>query len=184
MAEWEKLGQKITGLQSDIGHFRIEFLDRDSFNALCQRLLFDFRGYKEICITGYFSETIREVLQNIKTTGSHVRLVCPEFPVKSQRDRRNIQSLKKLAESGIEIKFNNRMHARLLVGYTRYTNSKPRGQLILGSFDFNTECIGRERYDAGIRTHHPDLVQSAIDLFNQVWSDSGSKLLQEAIDKK
>lgn len=27
--------------------------------------------------------------------------------------------------------------------------------LVIGSFDFNTECIGKERYDARIKTKHP-----------------------------
>jgi phosphatidylserine/phosphatidylglycerophosphate/cardiolipin synthase-like enzyme len=184
LAEWENFREKIVRLQSDFSKFGIEFLDRDSFNNFCQRLFFDIKGSKEICITGYFSETIRGQLQDLQKIGSHVRLICPEFPVKSPRDRRNIAALRKLAESGVEIKFNNRMHARLLVAYTTYRNSKTSGQLILGSFDFNTECIGRERYDAGIRTHHSDLVQSAIDLFEKIWNDSESIDIEEFVKRK
>jgi hypothetical protein len=43
------------------------------------------------------------------------------------------------------------------------------------------ECIGRERYDAGIMTRNPDLLQSAIDFFQKVWNDSESRYLQEVI---
>ena len=182
MTEWEKLREQIAGLQSDIAPFRAEFLDRDSFNELYNRLDFDIRGYKQICITGYFSETIRDKLQKILRNKCHVRLLVPEFPMNTRRDKRNIEALKKLEKAGAEIKFNNRLHARLMVAYTSYTNNPlPQGLLVIGSFDFNTECIGRERYDAGIMTRNPDLLQSAIDFFQKVWNDSESRYLQEVI---
>lgn len=184
MKEWEEFGQKIESLKLDIHKFGVEFLNRDSFKELCNRLYFDMRGYKEICITGYFSEAIREELQKLQKTQAHLRLICPEFPLKSPRDRKNIEALTKLVESGIEIKFNNRLHARMFIAYTTYKNSKPNGELILGSFDFNTECMGRERYDAGIRTRHPDLVESAIAFFDEVWQDSGSIKIEEFLGSK
>jgi hypothetical protein len=56
--------------------------------------------------------------------------------------------------------------------------------LIVGSFDFNTECIGRERYDAGIKTRNPDLLQSTINFFEKVWNDSESRHLEEVIGKR
>ena len=46
------------------------------------------------------------------------------------------------------------------------------GTLIIGSFDFNTECIGAERYDAGIKTSHPDLIKSAVNFFEGIWGES------------
>ena len=72
----------------------------------------------------------------------NVRLICPEFPLQSKRDRRNLQVLKKLTGAGAEMKVNNRLHARFLVGH----NPALGGLLVIGSFDFNTECIGKERY--------------------------------------
>jgi hypothetical protein len=110
-------------------------------------------------------------------------MICPEFPLDSKRDRRNLEVLKKLAETGAEIKFNNRLHARLLVAYEPHA-PKLYGLLILGSFDFNTECIGKERYDAGIKTTNPDLLQSAIDFFEQVWNDSESITIAEFLSGK
>ena len=184
MKEWEEFGQKIESLKLDHLKFHIEFLDRDSFKELCNRLYFDFRGSKEICITGYFSEAIREELEKLQKTQTHLRLICPEFSLTSPRDRKNIEALTKLAESGVEIKFNNRLHARMFIAYTPYANSKTSGELVLGSFDFNTECMGRERYDAGIKTSHPDLVRSAIAFFDKVWQDSGSIKLEEFLKSK
>jgi hypothetical protein len=51
--------------------------------------------------------------------------------------------------------------------------------LIIGSFDFNTECIGKERLDAGIKTNHPDLVKSALQFFDGIWNTTESISLNE-----
>jgi DNA repair photolyase len=48
---------------------------------------------------------------------------------------------------------------------------------------FNTECMGKERYDAGIKTRHPDLVKSAIELFQQIWDERESMSLEDFIKK-
>ena len=96
-----------------------------------------------------------------------------------RRDKKNLEALRKLSKAGVEVKFNNRIHARLLVAYTKIS-----GLLILGSFDFNTECIGKERYDAGIKTGHPDLIKSAIDFFEQVWTDSETQTLDQFLKDK
>ncbi|MGD8505967.1 MAG: phospholipase D-like domain-containing protein [Candidatus Bathyarchaeota archaeon] len=176
--EWEKFRKKIIHLQDDLGPFSVDFLNRDSFRRFCDNLRSRVEAYRNIWITGYFSETIRGELQNIIKGKYNVRLICPEFAIQSERDRRNLQALKKLADAGAEIKFNNRLHARFLVAH-----SFTRGLLIIGSFDFNTECIGKERYDAGIRTGHPDLVKSATELFEQIWNEPESIPVEEFIEK-
>jgi hypothetical protein len=53
------------------------------------------------------------------------------------------------------------------------------GILLVGSFDFNTECIGKERYDVGIKTVHPDLIRSARKLFDEIWNEPESVSLDE-----
>ena len=180
--EWRKFKQKIVNLQSDLSPFQVDFLDRDSFKKLCDNLPHDVAGaYRNVYITGYFSETIRETLEKIIKMQRIVRLISPEFPIKSNRDKKNLQVLKKLADAGAEIKFNNRLHARFLVAHTPEIGS--RGFLLIGSFDFNTECIGKERYDAGIKTRHPDLVKSAIKLFEQIWNEPESIPLEDFMKK-
>ena len=178
--EWRRFKEKIIHLQSDLSPFEVDFLDRDSFKRFCDDLRSRLEAYRKICITGYFSETIREPLQKIaRRINRNVRLICPEFRTQSQRDRRNLQALKKLADAGAEIKFNNRLHARFLVA----SNPAVGGLLLIGSFDFNTECIGKERYDAGIMTKHPDLVKSALELFEQIWNERESMSLEDFIKK-
>jgi len=83
-----------------------------------------------------------------------------------------------VVKAGAEVKINNRLHARFLVVYTPSPNP-PNGLLLIGSFDFNKEGMSRERYDAGIMTRHPDLVNSAIQLFDQIWDEEESTDISE-----
>jgi len=181
---FEKFRQKIVGLQSDLQLFETQFLDVDGFKEFADNLRRYLLEYNEICITGYFSETVREDLESIVRIQRKVRIICPEFPKKmSKRDEKNLLALYDLAEAGAEIKVNNRLHARFLVAY--HPDKEIRwGLLIIGSFDFNADCLAKERYDAGIKTKNPDLINSARDLFNQIWNKRGSKLLSEKYREK
>ena len=177
--EWEKFRREIVDLQSFFNLFKAEFLDRDSFKKFADNLYDNVEAWNEVCITGYFSETIREALEKIVKIPSHrLRLICQEFDIKNSRDRKNLEVLKKLCKQGAEIKVNNRLHARFLVAYFPEP-PEIRGLLVIGSFDFNTECIGRERFDAGIKTTHPDLVRSAKKLFEEIWEEPESTPLLE-----
>ncbi|MFB0522959.1 MAG: phospholipase D-like domain-containing protein [Candidatus Bathyarchaeia archaeon] len=185
-SEWERFRDRIVGLQNYLSWFKADFLDRDDFKKFANTLQQKVGGFKEICITGYFSEDVVIELERIinygKTTSidTRVRLLCPDLDVKIRdgriegRDRRNLQALEKIVRAGAEVKVNIRMHARFLVAYTPSPNP-PNGLLVIGSFDFNKEGMSRERYDAGIMTRHPDLVNSAIDLFEQIWSEEQSE---------
>jgi hypothetical protein len=187
---FQKVRDKITNLQVDLDLFKADFLDRDGFKQFADNLSGNINGYNEVCITGYFSETIRKELETVIKRGCHVRLICPEFPVQSSRDRKNLQALRKLVDAGAEIKVNDRLHARFLVAYfpelTKHIdgNELRNGLLVVGSFDFNTECIGQDRYDAGIKTKHPDLIESAVQLFEQIWREPESVDLQKKYPKE
>ena len=176
--EWEKFRQKIVGLQSDLSRFKVELLDRESFKNFTDNFYGLTCNWKEICITGYFSETIRQELERFVQVKEHkLRLICQELDINKQRDRKNLEVLEKLHKKGVQIKVNNRLHARFLVAHNPIF--KGSGLLVLGSFDFNTECMGKERFDAGIKTEHPDLICSALDLFDQIWNEEGSVTLNE-----
>ena len=179
---YEAFREKIVNLQSDVNLFKAEFLDRDEFKKFADNLSSNVHDWYRICITGYFSETIRKSLENIiKAPHNKVRLISPYLDVKKVRDKKNLQALRKLANAGAEIKVNDRLHARFLVAYGQVQKPSLRywGLLLIGSFDFNTECIGRERYDAGIKTRHPDLVESAVELFEQIWNEPESIPLKD-----
>lgn len=176
-SEFEKFRQKIVSLQSDLSEFRIDFLDRYAFKDFVDRLRNEMDIMTELCITGYFSETIRSKLEKI-TGFCKVKLICPELS-QSKRDLRNLEALQKLSRVGAEIKFHHRMHARFLVAHNPEA-PQFSGLLVIGSFDFNTDGLSLERYDAGIKTRNPDLVKSALKLFEKIWNDSSSVPLDKA----
>ena len=182
--EWEKYRKEVVDLRSIFSVFKVDFLDKNSFSEFCtnNNLCTELQLCTQIFITGYFSETIRETLQTIIKQGPEkkVRLIS-QFPKETKRDKQNFEVLKKLAEAGAEIKFNNRLHARFLVASTPPCIG---GLLLIGSFDFNTECIGRERFDAGIKTRHPDLVESATKLFEQIWNEPESVSIVDFAKRK
>lgn len=183
---YEEFRKKIVALQKDVSLFKAEFVDRDGFKRFADNFRQNVEIGSKICITGYFSETIRPSLESIIKAPYSVRLICPYLNTKKPRDKKNLQALRKLANAGAEIKVNDRMHARFLVAYNKVQKHpyiKYWGLLLIGSFDFNTECIGRERYDAGIKTRHPDLVRSAVELFEQIWNEAESIPLEEFIEK-
>lgn len=185
---YENFRQKIVNLQHDVAQFNIEFFDRDEFKKFADNLVSNVNGWNNICITGYFSETIRKSLEIILSRPSYnIRLICPYLDSRKTRDRKNLQALRKLANAGAQIKINDRLHARFFVAYNpsskKHEFIKYWGLLLIGSFDFNTECIGRERYDAGIKTMHPDLVKSAVELFDQIWNKSESIPLKDFMEK-
>ena len=181
---YEEFRKKIVNLQSDVSLFKVEFLDRDGFKRFADNLRSNVKSWTRICITGYFSETIRQSLESIAKGSpiTNVRLICPNLNVKRTRDRKNLQALRNLARKGVQIEVNDRLHARFLVAYDifeKHPNKEYRGLLLIGSFDFNTECIGRERYDAGILTRNPDLIESAVRLFEQIWNEPESIPLKD-----
>jgi len=185
---YKEFEKKIENLQSDVNLFKVEFLDRDGFKRFADNLRKNVEAWHRICITGYFSETIRKSLESIlkDTSNKGVKLISSYLDVKKVRDRKNLQALGKLARAGAEIKINERLHARFLVAYNPVVGHpylKYWGLLLIGSFDFNTECIGRERYDAGIKTRHPDLVESAMKLFEQIWDEPESIPLEDFMEK-
>jgi len=181
--EYEQFRKQIVHLQGYLELFKVEFFDREGFKRFADNLCSNVLDHSHVYITGYFSETIREELERfLKIQGRRLFLICQELDINNKRDRKNLEVLRKLQKVGAEIKVNNRLHARMLVAFN---STEPiRGLLILGSFDFNTECMGKERYDAGIKTQHPDLVRAAVHLFEQIWNESESTELNDQYPEK
>ena len=178
---YEKFRDKVVHLQNDVNLFETFFLDKYDFKKFADNLGSNVSDWLNICITGYFSETIRESLENImrmrKSLTYKIRLIFPHLESKNRRDRMNLQALRKLAKAGAEIKVNERLHTRFLVAYNKVVEHPSvdySGMLLIGSFDFNRDCIALERYDAGIKTMNPDMVKSAVELFEKIWNEDES----------
>jgi hypothetical protein len=83
---YKEFREKIVNLQSDVNMFNVEFLDRDGFKRFADNLRSNVEGWTRICITGYFSETIRQSLESIiKVPEYSVRLICPYLNTKKPR---------------------------------------------------------------------------------------------------
>ena len=182
---YEEFRKKVQHLQNDVSLFETFFFDKYDFKKFADNLGSNVSDWLNICITGYFSETIRKSLENImrgrKSPTHKIRLICPHLDTRQTRDRKNLQALRKLAKVGVEIKVNDRLHARFLVAYNEVVEHPSVdywGMLLIGSFDFNKDCIALERYDAGIKTMNPDMVKSAVELFEQMWNEPESKPLE------
>ena len=173
---YEQFKRKMSELQSNFTQFEVEFLDREGFKRFADNLHQEIGGYSKVCITGYFSEAIRDTLE-IFARSNRLKLLCQEFDVSSKRENRNLEAMRKLCEAGAEIRVNNRLHARFLVAHS--PEFPGIGLLVVGSFDFNTEGMSKERFDAGIKTKNPDLVISALRLFEQIWNEPESTHLSE-----
>lgn len=172
----KKVKEKIAEVQSDLTWLEVEFLDREGFKRFADNLCQEIGGYNKICITGYFSEAIRDTLESF-ARNHRLKLLSQEFDPNNRRDRQNLEVMHKLSEAGAEIKVNDRLHARFLVAHS--PEFPGVGLLVVGSFDFNKEGMSKERYDAGIKTRNPDLVGSALRLFEQIWSEPESLPLNE-----
>jgi hypothetical protein len=179
---YEEFRKRIVNLQGDWGLFKTDFINRDNFKDFADHLYDNLVSgtYNEVCITGYFSETIREALERFSRMEGHkVRLICQELDPKNHREKKNLDVLRRLCKAGVEVKVNDRIHARFLVAHNPEFLHETVGLLIIGSFDFNLEGIGKERFDAGIMTKHPDLVKSARQFFDEIWNTTESIPLNE-----
>jgi hypothetical protein len=161
----------LANLHEQLNLFRVDFMDRQDFKNFSHDLPSKLGTWNEIYITGYFSEAVRKDLEKL-AEWKKLKIISIKFNLKNERDRKNLEALKKLSKvkgdgtnNGVEIKVNNMLHARFIVAFNQ-SISLLRGVLILGSFDFNTEGIAGVRFDAGVKTQNPDLVRSAVKLFN------------------
>jgi len=180
-SEFGEFRSDIANLVQQLDIFQVEFMNKYDFKKFADNLNGNLNVWNEICITGYFAETIREQLVRL-AWHKKVKLICPKFEAETKRDKQNLEVLRKLSKAGVEIKVNDRMHARLLVAHNP-ESYQLRGLLIIGSFDFNADCLALQRYDAGIKTGHPDLIESALKLFEEIWNDSSSQTLEKAFKK-
>ena len=64
---------------------------------------------------------------------------------------------------GAEVRFHPMLHARVVCNST---------EVIVGSSDIKSDCLGDRRFDAGVWSNNPVLVQGVNEFFQRVWSES------------
>jgi len=114
---------------------------------------------QDIYIMGYFDQIMLDKLLRI---AGHVRIISPR---RALDNRRNLDALRRISEAGAQVRTHPMLHSRIVcIPDHRF--------LIVGSGDLQTDCLGGTRFDAGIYSNYPELIQSAIDFFNRVWEES------------
>ena len=115
----------------------------------------------ELMLTGYFDQYLLKDFQAMSPTPS-IKFISPELK-NTKQDRTNLDALKRLQKMGAEIRFHPMLHARMILSPS---------EIIVGSADVKSDCLGGRRYDAGIWSNNPVLVQPGKVFVEKVWSES------------
>ena len=116
---------------------------------------------EELMLTGYFDQYLLKAFNAMKPLPK-IKFISPEL-TNSKSDNINLDALKRLTKMGAEVRFHSMIHARIAL------NSK---EVIVGSSDIKSDCLGGRRYDAGVWSNNPILVQDANNFFQKVWDES------------
>ena len=123
---------------------------------------------------GYFAQALVDRLKIILARQGKVKIISPELNLNRPADRTNLDALKRMEKNGAEVKIHPMLHARIF-----YVDIRGRREVIIGSGDIKSDCLGGRRFDAGIWSNHPETISSTIGFFNKVWDDDGDKNLSE-----
>lgn len=116
----------------------------------------------ELAFTGYFDQHLLKDFKAMNLKKVRVRSISPEL-TSSKQDKINLDALQRLAKMGAYIRFHPMLHARMVVSPT---------EVIVGSGDIKSDCLGGRRYDAGIWSNNPVLVQSSKAFLEKIWDES------------
>jgi len=118
-------------------------------------------GSAELMFAGYFDQYLLKDFQSLSSK-PQIKFISPEL-TGSKQDQTNLDALKRLSAMGAEIRFHPMLHARMVLSPT---------EIIVGSADIKSDCLGGRRYDAGIWTNNPMLIRSGKTFFDKVWAES------------
>ncbi len=151
---WRGCIDKVNEAMCELMRYNVEFLDDKGFLDFINHLK-GVRGtrfsdqynseFRFMDITAYFSEGISDLLCDLSSNRNcKIRLISPPLDLSKKQDSINLTALRKMQDAGIEIRINDTLHARLLVGYNREV-SQSNDILLLGSFDFNKEGLSGDK---------------------------------------
>ena len=115
----------------------------------------------ELVLTGYFDQYLLKDFQAMSSKPS-IKFISPEL-TKSKQDKINLDALERLSKMGADVRFHSMSHARMVLSPT---------EIIVGSADIKSDCLGGRRYDVGVWSNNPILVQSGKVFVDKVWSES------------
>ena len=132
----------------------------------------------ELWIMGYFDQARIDKLKPILEKGTKVKIISPDLNLNKSQDKSNLDALKRMEKYGAEVRIHPMLHARIF-----YVLRDGSSEVVIGSGDIKSDCLGGKRFDAGIRSNHPEIIAETMSFFSRVWDDDGAIKLSE-IDKK
>jgi hypothetical protein len=177
---------ELESLVMDRSYLRPSFVESSpaqrSFVTLVDRILDNIlqSGFKkaEMWIMGYFDQARIDKLKPILEKGTKVKIISPELNLSKSQDKSNLDALKRMKKYGAEVRIHPMLHARIF-----YIERDGSSEVVIGSGDIKSDCLGGKRFDAGIRSNHPEIIADTIGFFSRVWNDDGAIELSE-IGKK
>ena len=115
----------------------------------------------ELVLAGYFDQYLLKDFQAMSPKPP-IKFISPEL-TNSKQDKINLDALQRLNKMGAKVGFHKMLHARMVLSPT---------EIVVGSADIKSDCLGGRRYDAGIWSNNPVLVQSGKVFIDKVWSES------------
>jgi len=114
----------------------------------------------ELVITGYFDQYLLKDL-NFGSNVS-VKYISPEL-TNSKQDKINLDALNRLRKRGTQVRFHPMLHARMVLS---------PNEIMVGSADIKSDCLGGRRYDSAIWTNNPVLINSGKIFIDKIWNES------------
>jgi hypothetical protein len=175
--------RRLVGLQMSKDYLRPRFVESspaqrsfvELIDQILQSILQSGFGKVELWIMGYFDQARIDKLKPILAKGATVKIISPELKVQGP-DRSNLDALRRMKKNGAEVRIHPMLHARIFYAYRDGTS-----EVIIGSGDIKSDCLGGKRFDAGIWSDNPDVVRSTVDFFTRVWEDDETKKLDEIV---
>ena len=115
----------------------------------------------ELVLTGYFDQYLLKDFQAMSPKPS-IKFISPEL-TSSKQDKINLDALQRLSEMGAEVRLHPMLHARMVLSPI---------EIIVGSADIKSDCLGGRRYDAAIWSNNPILVKLGKVFVDKVWNES------------
>lgn len=117
----------------------------------------------ELILTGYLDHILLTDFKRLSPKPI-IKIISPELK-KTKQDKTNLDALKRLKTMGAEVRFHPMIHSRIALS---------QSELIVGSGDIKSDCLGGRRYDAGIWSNNPILIESCKSFTNKMWDEAYS----------
>lgn len=115
----------------------------------------------ELVLTGYFDQYLLKTFK-VMSPKPPIKFISPEL-TNSKQDKINLDALERLSKMGAKVRFHPMLHARLVLSPT---------EIIVGSADIKSDCLGGRRYDVAVWANNPVLVESGKVFIDKVWNES------------